>query len=93
MLVSCELFALPQGLKDKALWIFNRRWKDLRSEEPGLLETVADPNVPQSVIMAATHTHQSPGNFISAHLYNEFGSSYSGITQGSSSSWRDESRQ
>jgi neutral ceramidase len=33
---------------------------------------------PGEILLAATHTHQSPGNFASASVYNEFGSRESG---------------
>lgn len=42
--------------------------------------SVADLGIsPDELIIAATHTHQGPGNFLSTRGYNDFGSAYSGF--------------
>ncbi len=69
-LVSADLFAIPAGLHAKVA--------RLAAEElsrTGL--AIALP--PEALILAATHTHQGPGNFMTARIYNQFGSSYSGF--------------
>ena len=67
VLVSCDLMAIPAGLHDA---VVRQAAKVLRSQ-------VALSN--EAVIIAATHTHHGPGNYFSAKLYNDHGSSYSGF--------------
>ena len=38
-------------------------------------------NSRDELILAATHTHQGPGNYMAAETYNAFGSSYSGFSK------------
>jgi neutral ceramidase len=41
---------------------------------------VADLGIsPEEMVLAATHTHQGPGNFLTARTFNDFGSPYSGF--------------
>jgi Neutral/alkaline non-lysosomal ceramidase, N-terminal len=56
VLVSCDLFAMPAGLRAKVLELVNRH-ESLR---------------PDDLIISATHTHHGPGNFASSALYNGF---------------------
>lgn len=62
VMVSCDLFALPGGLK--AL----------------VASRVAKKGIsPDEIVLAATHTHQGPGNFMTARMYNDVGSQYPGF--------------
>jgi neutral ceramidase len=46
-------------------------------------QRVADLGIsPDELIIAATHTHQGPGNFLSTRGYNDFASSYPGFDRG-----------
>jgi neutral ceramidase len=68
VLVSCDLFAMPLGLH-RAVW-------------QELVKRKADAGLEEGrIILAATHTHQSPGNYTTAKVYNEFGSNESGFSQ------------
>ena len=65
-LVSVDLWSMPAGLGDRVA--------DMLSDDP-------DPSVRKKcslgrdgLIIAATHTHQSPGNFSSSPMYNMFAS-------------------
>jgi neutral ceramidase len=63
-LVSCELFAIPAGLRAK------------------VAERVAArgvPLAPDGLILAASHTHHGPGNYMSSALYNSFSSLWPGF--------------
>ena len=71
-LVSADLFAIPAGLQARVA-----RLVALRLAEKKL--AVALP--PEALIIAATHTHHGPGNFLSARIYNQFGSSYPGFSR------------
>lgn len=68
--VSSDLFAIPGGLTAKV------------AREVGLVEWkkrgITIP--PEAITLAATHTHQSPGNFMTAAAYNEGGSKHSGFS-------------
>jgi neutral ceramidase len=68
VLVSSDLFAFPIGLHAAV-------WKRVRktAEGLGLHE--------QNLVLAATHTHQGPGNYLSAETYNQFGSAFDGFSQ------------
>jgi neutral ceramidase len=70
-LVSADLFAIPGGLKARVAQLVAARLTDEKFD-------VAF--APESLILAATHTHQGPGNFMTARIYNQFGSSYSGFS-------------
>jgi neutral ceramidase len=61
VLVSCDLWSMPAGLADKVA--------ELVAQDPqGKIVGR------QSLIVAATHTHQSPGNFSSNPAYNTLAS-------------------
>src|ERR1700694_2980042 len=61
ILVSCDMFAFPLGLNAEV-------WKAVRN-------TASSRGVgPGNMILAATHTHHGPGNYLTAQVYNEFGS-------------------
>lgn len=62
-LASCELFALPAGLRDEVLRMVNAETK---TGDPGL------PLRPDSLIISATHTHHGPANYMSSAAYNGF---------------------
>lgn len=55
-LVTCDLYAVPAGLRAKVLELVNRS------------ERLA----PDDLIISANHTHHGPANFASAELYNAF---------------------
>ncbi len=62
--VSCDLFAVPGGLRDMV------------AEELGHRR---GPGIPaDALVIAATHTHQGPGNYMTSRLYNKFGSAFPG---------------
>ena len=66
VLVSADLWSIPAGLTD--------RIADLNSQGP------AECTVGRAgLILAATHTHQSPANFSSSPMYNAFASPVSGF--------------
>jgi neutral ceramidase len=68
--VSCDLFAIPGGLAAKVAHDVGLAWKERGISIP-----------PEAITLAATHTHQSPGNFLTAAAYNEGGSKYAGFSQ------------
>jgi hypothetical protein len=81
-MVSCDLFALPEGLHAKVARLLNTDWPRLKriGTENGLpTRDKPVPISPDQLIIAATHTHQGPGNFLTSRVYNEFGSPYSGF--------------
>jgi len=65
-LVSCDLWSLPAGLGDRVA--------ELLPGEPFRVALTRD-----QLVLAATHTHQSPGNYSSCPLYNEFASPQAGF--------------
>jgi neutral ceramidase len=60
-MVSCDLWAIPAGLADKAAELAITRYG-------------ADRLGREQIVIAATHTHHSPGNFSSSRLYNTLAS-------------------
>src|SRR5262249_3972576 len=70
VLVSCDLFAIPAGLTAAVARAIGTEW-----DRKGIRIS------PDSIIIAATHTHQGPGNFLSAPAYNEYGSKYPGVSK------------
>ncbi len=81
-MASCDLFAFPEGLHAKVAQLLNTDWTRLRriGMENGLpTREKPIPISPDQLILAATHTHQGPGNFLTSKVYNEFGSLYSGF--------------
>jgi neutral ceramidase len=62
--VSCELFAIPAGLR------------------AAVAQRVAQQGVslaPEELVLAATHTHHGPGNYLSSAVYNGFASPWAGF--------------
>lgn len=70
LLASCELFAVPAGLQAEVA---------ARAAKAAARFGISLP--PEAVIVAATHTHHGPGNFLSASVYNQFGSSRPGFSR------------
>ncbi len=58
-LVSCDLFAIPGGLRAEVLRLVNISKRRLE---------------PRALVLSATHTHHGPGNFLSTDAYNAVGS-------------------
>ena len=73
VLVSCDLFAVPESLRAEAARIYDTELASKSGESP------LPPLVPESIVLAATHTHQGPGNFLASATLNMFGSPYSGF--------------
>ena len=68
--VSCDLFAIPGGLTAQVARNVGLEWKKKRG--------ITIPA--EAIILAATHTHQSPGNFLTAAAYNEAASKHPGFS-------------
>jgi neutral ceramidase len=66
VLVSCDLWSMPAGLADRVAELVSAH-ADTRHVGR------------EQLILAATHTHHSPGNFSSCAIYNEHGSPRSGF--------------
>jgi neutral ceramidase len=70
-LVSCDLYAIPAGLQQMVAARLHPK-----KGQPG-------PSVPDisrdNLILTATHTHQSPGNYMSSEFYNGLGSPHPGF--------------
>ena len=69
-LISADLFAIPAGLPQRVATLATEK---LAGE--GIEVTLS----PEAVIIAATHTHHGPGNFLTARIHNQFGSSWPGF--------------
>ncbi len=70
-LVSADLFAIPAGLHARVARLVAQRLAEKK---------VAVALAPEALVIAATHTHHGPGNFLTARIYNQFGSSYPGFS-------------
>src|SRR5262245_6669194 len=70
VLVSVDTFAIPGGLTAMVAREVGLKWK-----ARGVVVR------PDSILIAATHTHQGPGNYLTARAYNEFGSRYGGFSR------------
>jgi neutral ceramidase len=68
ILVSFDSFAVPGGLSAAVSQRIGERWS-----KEGLRIS------PDAIVIAATHTHQGPGNYLSAGTYNQYGSKYPGF--------------
>ena len=66
VLVSCDLWSMPAGLGDRVA--------EILASEAGVRHLGRG-----QIVLAATHTHQSPGNFSSARLYNDFAQRWAGF--------------
>lgn len=68
VLVSCDLWAMPAGLADRVAEL--------------VATTMGVPHLGRAqIVLAATHTHQSPGNYASARLYNDYAQRWAGFDQ------------
>ena len=66
VLVSCDLMGIPGGLVDLLADILSREEK---------LSHIGR----EHIILAATHTHHSPGNYFTSELYNKYASPREGF--------------
>lgn len=68
-MVSADLWAVPAGFADRVADLVARKYgvRSLAREQ---------------IILAATHTHNGPGNFSSSFVYNELASPQSGFDRG-----------
>ena len=72
-LVSCDLWSMPAGLADRVAELVA---SDRRGEQRPADRIVLTRD---QLLLAATHTHQSPGNYSTASSYNTFGSPHPGF--------------
>lgn len=68
-MIACDLWSLPGGLADRVSEILSSN-------------SVTRHLGRSRLVIAATHTHQSPGNFSSARTYNSFSSPVGGFDAG-----------
>lgn len=66
VLVSCDLWSIPGGLADRVAERVRREPAGVRLGR-------------EQIILAATHTHQSPGNFSTSPFFNAFASPQAGF--------------
>ncbi|WP_372368672.1 neutral/alkaline non-lysosomal ceramidase N-terminal domain-containing protein [Candidatus Uabimicrobium sp. HlEnr_7] len=66
VMVSCDLWSVSGGLADRVAELVALQGKHLSREQ---------------IVLAATHTHHSPGNFSTSPMYNEFASYRKGFDQ------------
>ncbi|RPI36137.1 MAG: hypothetical protein EHM54_06470 [Nitrospiraceae bacterium] len=66
VLISADLWSIPAGLSDRVAELNSRGPAECTVGRAGL-------------VLAATHTHQSPANFSSSPMYNAFASRISGF--------------
>ncbi len=66
VLVACDVWAVPAGLGDRVA--------ELVQTQAALRHLGRE-----QIVLAATHTHQSPGNFSSAKGYNDFAQRWAGF--------------
>src|SRR5262249_45344041 len=69
VLASCDLVAIPGGLHARVAQLVANRWSEQGVSIP-----------PDSIVLAATHTHHGPGNFWTALTYKEHASFYPGFS-------------
>jgi neutral ceramidase len=72
-LVSCDLWSMPAGLADRVAELVASDDRG-RRQAPERVVLSRD-----QIVLAATHTHQSPGNFSTASGYNTFASPHTGF--------------
>jgi neutral ceramidase len=70
VLVTVEAFAIPGGLTAMVAREVGTKWN-----ARGIVVR------PDSILISATHTHQGPGNYLTAGAYNQFGSRYGGFSR------------
>ncbi len=68
-MVSADLWAIPAGLADRVA--------DLVARKHGIRQLGRE-----QIVIAATHTHNGPGNFSSSKLYNQMASPEAGFDRG-----------
>ncbi len=68
VLVSCDFFAVPGGLTATVRRRVSTEWAKRGVSIP-----------PEAIIITATHTHHGPGNYLTAGVYNQYGSRYAGF--------------
>jgi neutral ceramidase len=68
VLVSSDFFAVPGGLAAEVRRRVATAWAKRGLSIP-----------PEAIIIAATHTHHGPGNYLTAGTYNAYGSRYPGF--------------
>jgi neutral ceramidase len=68
VLVSCDLWSVPGGLGDRVAELIH---KDLSCQHVGR----------ESIVLAATHTHHSPGNYSTSAAYNTLASPGTGFDE------------
>jgi neutral ceramidase len=71
-LVSCDLYAIPAGLQQMVAARLHPA-DGAGSKVPDLSR--------DNLILTATHTHHSPGNYMSSEFYNGFASPYPGFSR------------
>jgi neutral ceramidase len=72
-LVSCDLYAIPAGLQQMVAASLHPKTGQSGKDVPDLSR--------DNLILTATHTHQSPGNYMSSEFYNEVASPYPGFSE------------
>ncbi len=72
-LVSCDLYAIPAGLQQMVAANLHPKPGQNGKSVPDLSR--------QNLILTATHTHQSPGNYMSSEFYNSAASPYFGFSR------------
>ncbi len=95
-LVSADLFAVPAGLQEDVASLANRGFppdgstlmpeERQRARHAGVLGPCpvlrAHSDIGRhNLVVAATHTHQSPGNYLSSSFFNGFASQYPGFAR------------
>src|ERR1700722_2525294 len=70
VLVSCDLFAIPGGLSAMVA-------RNMAVEKNAYSVVIP----PEAVVIAATHTHQGPGNFLTAQALNAYASISGGFSR------------
>jgi neutral ceramidase len=68
VLVSCDLWAMPAGLADRVAEIIGRQNSTAHIGR-------------EQIILAATHTHHSPGNYSTSSIYNLLASPQTGFDE------------
>jgi neutral ceramidase len=72
LLVSCDLFGVPGGLQRS---VAHR----VSTGDTARQFQLSIP--PEAVVLAATHTHHGPGNFLTSAAMNAYGSTYPGYSK------------
>jgi Neutral/alkaline non-lysosomal ceramidase. len=75
--VSCDLAAIPAGLQEAAAAELHQ--EILRGDAPAVSDLPVPDIGRDNLILSGTHTHQSPGNYMSSVFYNGLISPYPGF--------------